>query len=220
MYVLVHKERVLVGPRDWNRPMFEGALQKLKLETLLPRSEPQLLPIVVNEETYITRATVTIPSHNERTESYHGPYWDLTDTSLAVGTYQIKERPIPSIRELLKNEAATERRRREVSDAKVTIQDTEVTINMSREERNIIVQKYLIMGTAETAEWKFPEGWFILTKNEMGFIVSAWANHIQEAFSWEKAKNDEIDNAQTIEELAAIVITEPEEPLMDMLGIE
>lgn len=214
MYVLVHKERVLVGPRSWVRGIFEEALQNVGVTASLPRYDPGVIPLDIDEDTYVTVGELSVPNHNPRTESYHGPYWDFTDRARIVGTYQVQERPIGSIKEILRNEAAAERRRRETADATVTIQDTRVTINMSREDRNIIVQKYLIMGAIETAEWKFPEGWLTLTKNEMGSLVAAWANHIQSAFSWEKAKNDEIENAQTVSELAAIVIIDPveEEP--------
>jgi hypothetical protein len=212
MYVLVHKERVLVGPRDWNRPMFEGALQKLKLETLLPRRDPQELPIVIDEDTYITNASITIPSHNERIETYHGPYWNFENKDLAVGTYEIKYKTLGSIRELLTNEAANERYRREVAGTKTTIQDLEVTLDTSRDGRNIFLQKYTLMGEDDVVNWKFPEGWLTLTKEELGQVVLVGATYIQSAFDWEKEKVEEIEAAETVEELDAIVIVEQETP--------
>lgn len=211
MYVLVHKERVLVGPRDWNRPMFEGALQKLKLQTLLPRRDPQELPIVIDEDTYITNASITIPPHNERIETYHGPYWNFENMDLAVGTYEIKYKTLGSIRELLRNEAAAERYRKEVAGTKTTIQDLEVTLDTSRDGRNIFLQKYTLMGENDVVNWKFPEGWLTLTKTELGQAVLVGATHIQSAFDWEKAKVEEIEAAETVEELDAIVIVEPQE---------
>ena len=211
MYVLVHKERVLVGPRDWNRPMFEGALQKLKLQTLLPRRDPQELPILIDEDTYITSAAIVIPPHNERIETYHGPYWNFENKDLAVGTYEIKYKTLGSIRELLRNEAAAERYRREVAGTKTTIQDLEVTLDTSRDGRNVFIQKYTLMGENDTVNWKFPEGWLTLTKVELGAAVSAGAAHIQGSFDWEKAKIEEIEAAETAEALDAIVIVEPQE---------
>jgi hypothetical protein len=211
MYVLVHKERVLVGPRDWNRPIFEDALERLKLQTLLPRRDPQTLPIVIDEDTYITNAAIVIPPHNERIETYHGPYWNFENKDLAVGTYEIKYKTLGSIRELLRNEAAAERYRREVAGTKTTIQDLEVTLDTSRDGRNIFLQKYTLMGENDVVNWKFPEGWLTLTKAELGAAVSAGAAHIQGAFDWEKAKIEEIEAADTVEELDAIVIVEQEE---------
>jgi hypothetical protein len=211
MYVLVHKERVLVGPRDWNRPMFEGALNKLKIQTLLPRRDPQELPIEIDADTYITNAAIVIPPHNEKIETYHGPYWNFENKSLAVGTYEIKEKQLGSIRELLINEAAAERYRREVAGTTTEIQGTMVTLDTSRDGRNIFLQKYTLMGDADTVNWKFPEGWLTLTKSDLGIAVAAGAAHIQTAFDWEKAKVEEIEAAEDAATLDAIVIVEQEE---------
>jgi hypothetical protein len=191
--------------------MIEGTLQKLKLETLLPRRDPQELPILIDEDTYITSAAIVIPPHNERIETYHGPYWNFENKDLAVGTYEIKYKTLGSIRELLRNEAAAERYRREVAGTKTTIQDLEVTLDTSRDGRNVFIQKYTLMGENDTVNWKFPEGWLTLTKVELGAAVSAGAAHIQGSFDWEKAKIEEIEAAETAEALDAIVIVEPQE---------
>lgn len=212
MYVLVHKERVLVGPRDWNRPMFEGALEKLKIQVLLPRRDPQELPFIINEDTYITNAAIVIPPHNEKIETYHGPYWNFENKDLAVGTYEIKERPLGSIREILFKQAADERYRKEVSGAKLTVQGLEVSLDTSRDGRNIFLQKYTLMSDTDTVNWKFPEGWLTLTKAELGSIVVAGATHIQSAFDWEKAKVEEIEAADTAALLDAIIIVEQDNP--------
>jgi hypothetical protein len=211
MYVLVHKERVIVGPRDWNRPMFDGALQKLKIQVLLPRRDPQELPIIIDTDTYITNAAITIPPHNEKIETYHGPYWNFENKNLAVGTYQIKEKQIGSIREFLTKEAANERYRKEVSGTTAEIQGVTVTLDTSRDGRNIFLQKYTLMGENDIVNWKFPEGWLALTKSDLGIAVSSGANHIQSAFDWEKAKIEEIEAAETATTLDAIIIVEQQE---------
>ena len=211
MYVLVHKERVIVGPRDWNRPMFDGALQKLKIQVLLPRRDPQELPIIIDTDTYITNAAITIPPHNEKIETYHGPYWNFENKDLAVGTYEIKEKQLGSIRELLINDAAAERYRREVAGTTTEIQGTTVTLDTSRDGRNVFIQKYTLMGEADAVNWKFPEGWLTLTKSDLGIAVAAGAAHIQGSFDWEKAKIEEIEAAETATVLDAIVIVEPQE---------
>ena len=212
MYVLVHKERVLVGPRDWNRPMFEGALERLKLSTLLPRRDPQELPFIIDEDTYITNSAIVIPPHDELIETYHGPYWNFENKDLAVGTYEIKERPIGSIKEALMNQVAAERYRKEVSGAKTTIQGLEVSLDTSRDGRNIFLQKYSLMSDADTVNWKFPEGWLTLTKTELGAVVFEGASHIQAAFDWEKAKVEEIEAAADAATLKAIIIVEQDNP--------
>jgi len=71
------------------------------------------------------------------------------------------------------------------------------------------------MGENDTVNWKFPEGWLTLTKVELGAAVSAGAAHIQGSFDWEKAKIEEIEAAETVEVLDAIVIVEPQEELSE-----
>lgn len=213
MYVLVYKDRVLVGPRDWSKPMFDGALEKLKIEAIIPRKEPDVFPWVLNEDAYITEASVVIPPHNEKIETYHGPYWDFSNMQLAVGTYGIKEKQIGSIKELLINQAAEERYRKEIAGTKMTVQNLEVTLDTSRDGRNIFVQKYSLMTDSDLVNWKFPEGWLTLTKAELGSIVLQGAAHIQGSFDWEKAKVDEINAAETAAELDQIVIFKQETPI-------
>lgn len=207
MYVLIHKDRVLVGPRDWNRPMFTTTLDKLNIEyDLMPRKAPTDLPIVIDADTYITYARMEIPEHNAKIETYYGPFWDLSDENIALGTYRVKERSLDSIREILVREAADVRYNKEVAGTTVTIQDTTVTLDTSREGRNIFVQQYTLMGEADTVNWKFPEGWLTLTKAELGSAVTAATAHVQGAFDWEKAVVDQITAATTAAELDAIEI--------------
>jgi hypothetical protein len=191
--------------------MFDGALQKLKIQVLLPRRDPQELPIIIDTDTYITNAAITIPPHNEKIETYHGPYWNFENKDLAVGTYEIKEKQLGSIRELLINDAAAERYRREVAGTTTEIQGTTVTLDTSRDGRNVFIQKYTLMGEADAVNWKFPEGWLTLTKSDLGIAVAAGAAHIQGSFDWEKAKIEEIEAAETATVLDAIVIVEPQE---------
>jgi hypothetical protein len=191
--------------------MFEGALERLNLQTLLPRRDPQELPFIIDEDTYITNAAIVIPPHNEKIETYHGPYWNFENKNLAVGTYEIKEKQLGSIRELLINNAANERYRREVAGTKITIQGLEVTLDTSRDGRNVFIQKYTLMGENDIVNWKFPEGWLTLTKAELGAAVVTGASHIQGSFDWEKAKIEEIEAAETAAALDAIIIVEPQE---------
>jgi hypothetical protein len=102
-----------------------------------------------------------------------------------------------------------------VAGTKTTIQDLEVTLDTSRDGRNVFIQKYTLMGEDDVVNWKFPEGWLTLTKTELGVAVATGAAHIQGAFDWEKAKVEEIEAAETVEALNAIVIVEPQEELSE-----
>jgi hypothetical protein len=66
------------------------------------------------------------------------------------------------------------------------------------------------MGNDDTANWKFPEGWLTLTKDDLASVVTAADAYVQGVFDWEKTINDEIDAAETAEELHAIEIETPQ----------
>lgn len=211
MYVLVHKNRILVGPRDWNYGMFEGALEKIGINMYLPRREPDNLPLIIDEDTRITNSVLTMPPYNEKIERTHGPYWD-TSTDPVTGTYGIATLEIEFIKPKLKNLVAVERYNKEISGFKIIVQNKEVTVDTNRGSRDIFIQKYFLMNDNQTVKWKFPETWLELSKTELGLIVIAGAEYIQRCFDWEESKNQEIDQAQTAQELDAIQIYE-ETPL-------
>jgi hypothetical protein len=209
MYVLVYKDRVLVGPRDWNYGIFEDALGRLGINMYLPRTPPDSFPFVINDETRITNSVLTMPNYNQKIERTHGPYWDTTVDPIQ-GTYGVATLDVEFIRPKLKDMVAAERYRKENLGIKITIQNTEVSINTSRGNRDIFIQKYFLMTENETVKWKFPECWLTLTKQDLGQIVSAGARYIQDCFDWEASKNNEIAIAQTPADLDSIIITEPE----------
>ena len=62
------------------------------------------------------------------------------------------------------------------------------------------------MGDADTVNWKFPETWLTLTKQDLGLCVTAATQYVQECFDWELNKSEEIDNSETKQELLAIII--------------
>jgi len=210
MYAVVYKNNVIVGPMDWNRAIFSGSLSKEQIEVVLPRVAPEDLPYVINEDAKICLVNENRPEINPMVEYYYGPLWDTTG-DIAIANYEVVDTPIEFAKVNFKNQAADERYKKEVSGTKLNIQNTEVTIDTSRDGRNIFVQKYSLMAENETVNWKFPEGWLTLSKSELGQIVAAGAAHIQSSFDWEKTINDQIESATTKEDLLAIQIVEPVE---------
>jgi hypothetical protein len=215
MYAVVYKNRVIVGPMVWNRGIFQGSLEKEKIETSLPRVAPEELPLVINEDAKIMAVEEVRPQMNPMVEYYYGPTWDLTGVK-AIANYDVIDTPIEFAKINFKNQAAGERWKKEVAGTKINIQNTEVTIDTSRDGRNIFVQKYSLMTENETVNWKFPEGWLTLTKTELGDIVNGGASYIQSCFDWEKTINDEIDAATTKEQLLSIEIVEEQSEDIDV----
>jgi hypothetical protein len=211
MYAVVYDNRILVGPMDWNRAMFQGALEKKGIKQLLPRVAPETLPLIIDEHAKIMSVEEIKPELNALVEYYYGPLWDITETK-AIANYEIHDTPIESARYNLKQLTADERYKKEIKGTTVTIHDHIVSIDTNRGARDIFVQKYLLMGNDDTVNWKFPETWLTLSKDDLGLCVAAGAQHIQECFDWELNISEQIDQAETKEQLLAIEIVEQPEP--------
>lgn len=206
MYAIVHKNRVILGPLAWAQKYYTDVLKiRHRIQANIPGQAPEQLPYRVDADTTIHLVTENKPEIDAMVEYHYGPLWDLT-SDVVVANYDIVPLPIESARNNFKALAAHERYKKEVSGTKTTVQGIEVTCDTSRDGRNIFLQALSLMPDGGSSNWKFPEGWFTLTKAELTQVVYAGAAHIQAAFDWEKDINDQIDAAQTAEELKAIEI--------------
>jgi len=207
MYAVIYDNRVLVGPMNWNRGMFQGALERKGIQYPLPRTAPNNLPLTINEHAKIMRVDEIRPQMNPLVEFYYGPLWDITEEA-AIANYEVHDSPIESMRYNLKQVAAQARYSKEVLGTTATIQGQEVTIDTNRGARDIFVQKYLLMADSDLVNWKFPETWLTLTKQDLSLAVQAGAQYIQSCFDWELNITEQIDLAETKEQLLAITVAE------------
>ena len=211
MYAVIYDNRVQVVQTDWNRAMFQGALEKKGIKQLLPRVAPETLPMIIDEHAKIMLVEEVRPEVSPLVEYYYGPLWEITETK-AIANYEVHDTPIESARYNLKQLTAGERYKKEIMGTTVTIQGNQVTIDTNRGARDIFVQKYLLMAENDTVNWKFPEMWLTLTKTDLGLCVAAGAQYIQGCFDWELNIAAQIDQAETKQQLLAIEIVEPPEP--------
>ena len=201
-YVLVENKQIIhLGPMGWKPRMFQSELNDLEVDFTVPPAEPGYIQI--NENFEIMPVSLDTPTHNPLFEELAGPFWTY-ENNTAIGHYTVHDGNIDSIKGNLKNIVAALRYNKEQTPFKYTIQGTEVTVDASRENRNIFVQKYQFMTDAETVDWKFPETWLTLTKAELGELVVAGATHIQTQFNWEKGYVDSIESSTTIDNLRNI----------------
>jgi len=208
MYAVVYKDRVIVGPMEWNRGLYEGSLKKHGVSNTLPRIAPEQLPYVVNDDAKIMLVEEVRPTINPMVQYYHGPHWNVSSDT-AVATYQVHDTDIESARNNFRQLAAEERWKKEVAGTIVTINDIAVTVDTTRENRGLYIQQYSIMDEDDTINWKFSEAWLSISKTEVKQIVDAIGSHIQQSFDWEAAINDQINQATTNQQLVDIVIIEP-----------
>jgi hypothetical protein len=214
LYAIAHKNRVIVGPMNWSQKYFMDVLKiRHKIQANIPGKEPSELPLILDEHTIIYSVIEHKPEIDNMTHYHYGPIWDLSSNK-AIANYEVRELSIDSARNNFKHLLSSERYKREISGFKTTIQGIEITLDTSREGRNIFLQKFLLMSDTDTANWKFPECWLTLTKEELGYIVRQGANHIQSAFDWEKEINLQIDLCNTSEELKLLNIVNNSEDVI------
>jgi isochorismate synthase EntC len=210
MYAIVYKNKVIVGPSEWSRAFFTNALKKIGIEnTILPRTPFDIFPHRFNDDTVIHRVTVIRENFKPRTQYLRGPSFVINEQGV-VATYEAVDTEIEFARGNFKEHAAYERRKKEQSGITVTVQNTKLFISTHKEKREEFANKAALMSETDTVNWKFNQQWLTLTKAELLDIAKAIETHVQSAFDWEKSISDQIDSAETAEELMAIeIVTSP-----------
>jgi hypothetical protein len=213
MYAITHHhdyDEVLLGPIEWKPRFIASVLQQdLDLDqspTILPSDESKV-PYDILPNVRVRKVEVVYEEHNPKIQHHNGPFWSY-ENDIALATYKTIDKPLDLVKSELKALLAAERYKKEISGVKTTIQGLEVTVDTNRGDRDVFVQKYLLMSDIDTVEWKFPERWLTLTKSDLGQVVNVGATHVQDCFSWEASKVAEIDSCITLEQLDAIVIEE------------
>lgn len=214
MIVAIYKNRVVLGPCAWNRAFAQAVFADKRIEcaiTLPLRLENKDLPLVISDDLVIKQAKYENQPMNEKIEMSYGPFFDL-DNDIAIVYNKVKNKSIEVIQNELKARAAALRWQLENSGTTIEIQGTTVSIGTSREARSAFNNKLNTVTTQ--VNWKFPEAWISLTKEDLTTIITAIDNYVQQQFDAEYAKSIEIESAVTVEDLDAIIIgDEPEDPV-------
>lgn len=211
MFIIAHNDSVILGPMRWNRYRFENEIQEeCEIAATLPDLNTSSV-ISVSDDVKIYPVIATVHEQfNPRTQHLHGPFWTFTEDG-ATASYIAQDLPVESVKSSMKAEVANQRWVKESAGFSMTVQGVEVRIDTSRGNRDVFVQKYLLMADEEVSQWKFNDTWIALSKQDMMAIVSAINSHVQAQFDWEAGKIAEIDQCITLEQLDAIVIIDPVE---------
>lgn len=205
MYVIIHKNRVILGILPWNSQYYTDVLRsRYRITTELPRNEPapDVFPWEIDADTKIVSAQEVRPNiENPLVKYYYGPTWDFLETKV-IANYEVIPHAIEDARANYKAKAGTQRYEQEVSGTSITIDDVEYKIETDRSSRTKYIEKYVSMG--DTVNWKFNEGWVVLTKTQMQSIVAAIDTHVQSAYDEELRLNAVIAACETAEQLEAV----------------
>ncbi len=201
-FALIQDNFVIVGPKLWNKLLFEEVLQEeCDITYTLPTRNDDGTPYIISDTVKILPITsLPEPAFNSKIQRLDGPYWNFSDTTAEM-YFTVGDLPIDAVKNNLIALVAANRYSAEVGGIKMTIQGNEVSIDTNRGARDIFFQAYSVLGDTETVNWKFPECWMILSKAELGSIVEAIKAHVQTCFNWEQNKQVEINACQTLDQL-------------------
>ena len=195
MFGLIHNDKIVVGPRSWNRNFFLDYLNRNSLDaSSLPNSAPSAAITTENWKLLPVTSTLT-PSINSPFEQLIGPTWTINADNI-TGEYTKKTRDISYIKSDLKQTVAKNRYEAEISGIIHTFSDLEqVKVSTAREDRDVFSSYYVSMADDETISFKFKEGVFrdSITKTEVKSIADNVKDHIKAVFVWESNKFSEID---------------------------
>jgi hypothetical protein len=206
MYLLIEKTHdgmdfVHLGPMNWRPRFFQSCLRDdLEIEFNVPLSNDTNEAIIINE---IARIIPVIDigltsEYNPKIQRLVGPKYNFFETYAEL-YHDVEDKPIEVVREELKPIVAANRYRYEILGITVNIQDKDISILTTREDRGLYLQAYQL--GKDGINWKFGNEFLTLSNDDLGIIVQDIANHVQNAFDWEANKIQEIDNTTTLSEL-------------------
>lgn len=203
-YVLVENREIIhLGPIPWRHRFIQSELDDLEVTYTVPPVEQGYIRINDNFEIFPVGEAMG-DAGDSRWEDPVGPTWEYVDNQ-AIPTFGKQDKSLDQIRQFIKNDLAAKRYVKEAAGTQVEIRPgIMVTADTSRDGRNIFVQVYGTMADDSTVDWKFPEGWFTITKAELGAVIAGGYTYIQEQFVWEKTYSDRVDAAIDVGELKAI----------------
>ena len=206
MYLLIEKTHdgmdfVHAGPMEWRPRLFQAILEDdLEINFNVPLSNDTAQPFIINEIARIIPVTDIgiVGEYNSKIHQLIGPKYNFSELSAEM--YHIVEnKPVELVRNELKSIIAANRYRYEIKGITVNIQNKDLYILTTREDRGLYLQAYQL--GKDAVSWKFGNEFLVVSNTELGIISEAIATHIQAVFDWEHTKIIEIDNATTVEEL-------------------
>ena len=211
MYALVNGQELLLGPISFNYRMINSVLEEeLEVDFRVTSQDYQSVPLSFTEDIKILPARNEVPEHDPRFQTVSQSSHEITDTEV-VFYYGVSDKPLEQIKEEYKAVVAPERWNKENTTVTVTINNNEITISTSRDNRLSIVSK-LLSGDGPY-NFKFNDGvWEEISKTDLQTILTEIDTVVQAAFDWELAKLAEIDACENGEAVYAVVIVPPVEP--------
>jgi hypothetical protein len=190
-------------------------LEELEVEERVSPQSFSELPIHFSDGlTHLLPTERVIPENDPKYQNVGNFTWEIVEengvSTKVVFTYPIIDKTLEEVKVIRKQEVAPARRQKENTITTLTVNNTEVEVSTSREERLMLASK--LSASPGPHNFKFQNTWLEITTEELQYIVSEVDKVVQEAFDWELAKLQEIDACETIDEVYDVVIVEQPEP--------
>lgn len=221
---LIHNNSLELGPFGANVHYINQELEELEVEERISSQSFSTLPIHFSDGlTHLLPTERVIPENDPKYHNVGNFTWEIiTEDEVPVKvvfTHPIIDKTLEEVKAIRKQEVSPERRNKENTIITLTVNNTEVEVSTSREERLMLASK--LSASPGPHNFKFLNTWLEITTEELQYILSQIDIKVQEAFDWELAKLQEIDACETIDEVYDVVIVEqPELPEYLQLPVE
>jgi hypothetical protein len=208
---LINNNSLILGPMGFNVRMINSELEDLEVEERISPQSYQDLPIHFSDnQTHLVLIEKDLPSHDPKYHNIGNFTWEIVEENgvptKVLLTYPIADKTLEEVKELRKQEVAPHRREKENTTVTLTINNTQVEVSTSREERLLLASK--LAAAPGPHNFKFKNTWLEVTTEQLQTIVSEIDVKVQEAFDWELTKLQEIDACETIDDVYNVVIRE------------
>jgi hypothetical protein len=206
MYALINGQELLLGPIAFNYRMINSVLEEdLEVDFRVTPQDYQNVPITFTEDIKILPAREDIPAYDSRFQTVSQTGHTITPTEV-VFNYGVSDKSLEQIKGERKVAIKPERLNKENTTVTVTLNDKDITVSTSRDNRLSLVSK-LLSGDGPY-NFKFNGGvWEEISKTDLQTILTEIDTVVQVAFDWELAKLTEIDACEDGEAVYAVIIT-------------
>lgn len=216
---LIHNNQLILGPMGFNVRMINSELEDFEVEERVTTQSYTELPIHCSDGlTHILLLEKVVPENNSKYDNIGNFTWEIireNNTPIKVVlTYPIIKKTLEEVKYLKKLEVSPVRREKENTIITLSINNTNIEVSTSREERLLLASK--LAASPGPHNFKFKNTWLEITTEQLQYIVSEIDSVIQEAFDWELQKIQEIDACETIDDVYDVVIRE-ELPVQELL---
>ena len=208
---LIHNTSLILGPMGFNVRMINSELEDLELEDRITTQSHTNIPIHFSDElTHLLLLEKEVPGYDSKYYNLGNFTWEVIEEDnvpIKVKlTYPLVERSIEEVKYSRKQEVTAYRKEKENKIISLTINETEIKIATSREERLILASK--LSASPGLHNYKFSNTWLEITTENLQYVIGEIDKVVQSAYDWELSKLQEIDACQTLGEIYNVIIKE------------